>query len=158
VRSGTAAPSPAEGVVRRVDLIPPQSEPERDRPAGSSCAPAQGRPAWGRLYAILPITGLLCAATHWALPGGLWRDAGAYGVVALTVTLFALWVASNRSVLARAGNPSDPSPVRVLYVFLPVRPWRSATATGFPSSPPTCAELPRVVGGPALPPLEVPRP
>ena len=87
------------------------------------------RPAWARLYAMVPATGLLCGVAHWATPPGIWRTLGALGVIGVTVGMFALWIASNRIPLAHRSDlarSSSVARVRVVFVHLPVRPWRLA--------------------------------
>ncbi len=102
------------------------------------------RPAWGRLYAILPTTGLLCAVAHWMAPAGIWRTLSAFGVIGMTIGLLALWLAGNRTALAYQGDPASPpsaSRVRVVYVYVPLRSWRLASPKVALQNPPAAQSM-----------------
>ena len=87
-----------------------------------SARATETRPAWGRLYAILPITTALSLAVHLALPEGAWQVAGEYGVAAVTLFLFALWMAADRHARPWVEPPAGSVPIRILCLCLPPSP------------------------------------
>ena len=87
----------------------------------SASAP-KTRPVWGRLYAILPVTAALSLAVHLALPVGAWQVAGEYGVAAVTLLLFVLWMAADRYARPWVEPPAGSGPIRVLCLCLPPSP------------------------------------
>lgn len=116
------------------------------------------RPAWGFLYAIPPVSAGLYILVRWAYRGSAWRSASEYGVAAITLLLFALWIEANWGAALRAEGIAGSPRIRIVYLYLPAGS-RHAASPIADLSPRSTQGLLHDSSKPAsLPPVEPPRP
>lgn len=101
-----------------------------------------GTPAWWRLYAILPLAGGACLLTTWIPAASPWRRLAELAAAAVVLGLLRLWIAGNRAAVLREVPLADGGlPVRIVYLFLPLRVWRDLGLRA-PELPHTLPESP----------------
>lgn len=109
-----------EGQRARLNVYPfPRRLPASSRAgvsAGSATRAARA-PAWGWLYALLPVSALLCALAEYLPLSAGWRRL-AEGLVGVVVIVLAwVWVRANRCALSRfvpgAGTANEPPDLAV---------------------------------------------